>query len=341
MNLRVWLRVVNPAGYQDNNAVERNPFISYGNYLRELYGSPAFRVGIDAGFSCPNRENGRNSPGCSYCDAFGARAMYQRTEGAFSDCVDDDLKHDIALQTEKAVRFLKKRYRAEIFLLYLQAFSGTHDSSSRLKAVYDYALSLHQYRELIVSTRPDCIDHERAELLASYRERGLDVWVELGLQSAHDKTLESVNRGHTVKDFDTAYKLLKEYGVKTAVHLIFGLPGEGAEEIAETCRYVASIKPDGVKFHNLHIPTNSPMYEEYRKGLVGAPSTEEHLEYVISAIEMMPESTVIMRLTCDSRKEDIAAPADFIKKTEFYNLVRTEMIKRGTFQGRLYNEILL
>ena len=318
-----------------------NPFYSYGSYLKEKYGRPAFRVGIDAGFSCPNRKNGRSSPGCSYCDAFGARAMYQRTEGELSDQVDDNLKKDIKEQTEKAVMFLKKRYGAEAYLLYFQAFSGTYGNTEHLKAVYDYALSLQSYSELIVSTRPDCIDVEKVKLLSAYRRQGLDVWVELGLQSANDETLKRINRGHTVDDFNKAYLLLKEHGIKTAVHLIFGLPGEGPDEIAATCRFTAALNPDGVKFHNLHIPFNSPLYEDYQKGLVKAPSADEHLEYVISAIELMPESTVIMRLTCDSSGDELAAPRNFMKKTEFYTLLRTEMLKRDTFQGRLNNNFLL
>ncbi len=335
------MRVVNPGCITDNTPVENTPFTAYGRYLKMKYGVPAFRVGIDAGFSCPNRLDGRTSPGCSYCDAFGARAMYQRTEGSLSDDVDENLKADIAEQTEKAVRFLKKRYGARIFLLYLQAFSNTHGSPSHLKAVYDYALSLQDYSELIISSRPDCIDRERAELMASYKSQDLDVWVELGLQSANSKTLERINRGHSVEDFTAAFELLRQYGIKVAVHLIFGLPGEGADDIKNTCRFVASLKPEGVKFHNLHIPFNSPLYQDYQKGLVDVPGSMEHLEYVISAIEMMPPETVIMRLTCDSSKDERAAPADFVKKTEFYSILRNEMKKRDTFQGRRYNNNLI
>lgn len=319
----------------------KEPFHSYGSYLKKIYGAAAFRVGIDAGFSCPNREHGRESPGCSYCDAFGARAMYQRTEGALADQVDENLKQDIAVQTGKAVEFLKKRYKAQMLLLYFQAFSSTYAPAGELRAVYDYALSLQDYKELIVSTRPDCLDREIVELLASYKQRGLDVWVELGLQSSNDETLKRVNRGHSVSDFEAAYSLLNDYGIKTAVHLIFGLPGEGGTEITETCRYTASLNPAGVKFHNLHIPYNSSLYDDFLQGRIDALTTEEHLEYVISAIEMMPESTVIMRLTCDSREDERAAPKGFLKKTEFYNLLRTEMLKRGAFQGRLYSNDLV
>ncbi|MDC7125375.1 MAG: TIGR01212 family radical SAM protein [Spirochaetales bacterium] len=316
--------------------MEDELFTSYGTYLKQKYGAPAFRVGLDAGFSCPNRLSGRNSPGCCYCDAFGARAMYQRTKGADSDQVDEDLKADIQEQTDKAVRFLKKRYGAEYFLLYFQAFSSTYGTLQHLRNVYDYALSLQNYRELIISTRPDCIDEQKADLLLEYKERGYDVWVELGLQSAHDKTLERINRGHSVSDFEDAYNLLRKRGIKIAVHLIFGLPGEGSSEIVETCKYVAKLKPEGLKIHNLHIPYNSPLYKDFSAGKVSVPTVEEHLDYVITAIEHMPESTIIMRLTCDSQEDERAAPKNFLKKTEFYNLVRNEMKKRNSFQGRLF-----
>ncbi len=321
--------------------MNRNLFYSYSAYLKKRYGVPAFRVGVDAGFSCPNRDGGRQSPGCSYCDAFGARAMYQRTQDAFEDAPLADLFADIAVQTEKATAFLKKRYRAEVFLLYFQAFSGTYAPVERLKEIYDYSLSLNPYSELIVSTRPDCVDEDVADLLASYRGKGLDVWVELGLQSAHNKTLERINRGHSVEDFEKAFNLLRSRGIKIAVHLIFGLPGESEEDIFASCEYTASLHPEGVKFHNLHIPVNSPLYREFQKGEVDAPDTAMHLEYTIGAIERMPLETMIMRLTCDSSSSQLAAPLGFMKKTEFYDLVRRELSARKTFQGRLFKTDLL
>lgn len=313
-------------------------FYSYSSYLKDKYKVPAFRVGIDAGFSCPNRKNGRNSPGCSYCDTFGARAMYQRSGRLETKDTSIDIFSDIKTQTKTAVKFLKKRYKAEVFLLYLQAFSGTNGTVQELKKIYDFTLNLENYRELIVSTRPDCIDDKKAALLLEYKKRGYDVWVELGLQSSNEDTLKRINRGHGVKDFENAFSLLRERGIKIAVHLIFGLPGEGSREITESCNYTAMLKPDGVKFHNLHIPYNSPLYTDYKNGLIDAPGVEEHLEYVISAIELMPRSTIIMRVTCDSNKKDRAAPKEFLKKTEFYNLLRLEMKNRKAFQSRLFRE---
>ncbi len=207
-----------------------NLFYSYSKYLKALYKAPAYRVSIDAGFSCPNREAGRAGYGCTYCDEYGARAMYIRKEKELS----------IKEQVENAVVFLKKRYNAKILLLYFQAFSSTFAKTKKLKEIYDYTLSLADFKELIVSTRPDCITEENIDLLASYKKKGYDVWVELGLQSGSDISLKGLNRGHTVLQFYKAYHLLKKRGIKVAIHLIFGIPGETLEMILSTIRYQTS-----------------------------------------------------------------------------------------------------
>jgi radical SAM protein (TIGR01212 family) len=190
---------------------------------------------------------------------------------------------------------------------------------------------------LVVSTRPDCVDEGKADLLASYRSRGLDVWVELGLQSSNDLTLSRINRGHTVADFTKAYGLLRRKGIKIAVHLIFGLPGEGAREADASSRFLAALDPDGVKIHNLHIPRGTVLAEELAKGELTAPTAPRHLEYTIAAIERLPPDTVIMRLTCDTPEERLAAPRQFWPKGAFLDRLADAMRDRGAHQGRLFS----
>jgi hypothetical protein len=204
-----------------------------------------------------------------------------------------------------------------------------------LHAIYDFALSCTPFRELAVSTRPDCIDAPRAELLASYRKKDFDVWVELGLQSANERSLLRINRGHTVEDFDRAFRLCRSLGLKLTVHLIFGLPGEGMEEIRRTIDYVAGLNPEGVKIHNLHIPTGCPLYSEYLSGELSVPCADRHLEYTIQALERLPRDTVVMRLTCDTPEALLAAPRPFPAKSRFLSRLREEMNDRGAWQGRL------
>ena len=310
-------------------------FRGYAGYLRARYGSPAYRVAVDAGFGCPNRGPDRGRPGCLYCDEHGALAPYQEAFEA-PDAPFEQRLASIRRQVERGTAFLRRRYGAEIFLLYLQAFSGTHAPAPELARVYDFALACGDFRELIVSTRPDCIDPERARLLASYQERGLEVWVELGLQSACDDTLARVRRGHTVADFSRAFRLLRAAGVKLAVHLIFGLPGEGLDRILETVRFVADLEPEGVKIHNLHVPLASPLAAEHRAGELVAPCAPRHLEYVLRALELLPPRTVILRLTCDTPAGRLAAPRGFEPKAAFYRKVRAGLAARGTRQGALW-----
>lgn len=301
-------------------------FNRYSAYLKEHFGKKVYRISVDGPFSCPNRDENRRG-GCRYCDERGIAAGYL-------DKAQEGLEGQIAYSR----RFLSERYGAEAFLLYFQSYSSTFAPVETLKTIYDSALSLGEFIGLTVSTRPDCLDEEKADLLASYQERGLEVWVELGLQSAHNASLDYINRGHTKEDFDRAYRLLVSRGINVAIHLIFGLPGEGWAEIEETIRYVASLSPGGVKFHNLHIPTGSALYSEYAAGELSFPSSERHRGYVIRALELLPPETVIMRLTTDTPKERHQIPGAFWDKNRFYQSLEKEMNRLGTYQGRLYEK---
>ena len=303
---------------------KKNCFNNYSSYLTSKYGKKAFRVSVDIGLSCPNRGEDRNLPGCIYCDGNGARATYL------------DKSVVIKEQIERGIRFLKKRYKAEIFLLYIQAFSGTYGRSGELKEIYDYCLSLGDFREIIVSTRPDCIDEEKAAMLSSYRKRGLEVWVELGLQSSLDRTLERINRGHTLEDFEKAFRILKGCGIRIIVHLIFGLPDESESDILDSVRYVSQIRPDGLKLHNLHVPFDTPIFDEYLAGDLAVPCGMRHIDYLVKALEIIPEDIVIMRVTCDTPDKRRAAPVNDLKKGEIYDLLLKEMRLRGTWQGKFY-----
>jgi len=317
------------------------PFFSYSNYLNQKYGESVYRVSLDAGFSCPNRGPDRSAPGCLYCDEHGSRAPYLgltlESEPAHLETDGQtDWRQDLRTQIDQSREFLRSRYGAQLYILYFQAFSGTYASVDELRRIYDFALSRGRFQELVVSTRPDCIDQPKAELLASYRREDFDVWVELGLQSANEQTLERINRGHTVSDFERAYRICQNLGLKLTVHLIFGLPGEGLREIRRTIDYVAALRPEGVKIHNLHVPKGCPLYAEYLSGELTVPSDRRHLEYTILALELLPPETVIMRLTCDTPEQLLAAPRHFSPKARFLSTLHRELEARDTWQGRLF-----
>lgn len=303
--------------------MQRLPYYTYSSYLRQRYGKPAYRVGVDAGFSCPNRSGGRSGEGCTYCESSGSRAIY----------LDSASPGRIGSQIERGVAFLKRRYGAEVLLLYLQAFTNTYGTPDELRRIYDAALACAPFRELIVSTRPDEIDEARADLLAEYRGEDFDVWVELGLQSVHDETLRRIRRGHDSAAFFSAYRRLTKRGIKVAVHLIHGLPGEDLVMSLQSVRRVAALRPGGIKLHNLHIPFNSPLYEEYRKGAVRVPTLDEHARYVAAALPLLPPETVVMRLTCDTPTERRAAPREVVEKGRFAREVARLMGEAGQIQG--------
>jgi len=322
MNVGESLRVVNNCIDRDNGGVL---FRHYSQYLKDKYGETVYRIGVDGGFSCPNRGPDRSCPGCSYCDVYGVRAAYIGEE---NQTVEEQIRRSVAV--------LKKRYKAQSYILYFQAYSSTWSPVADLKRIYDHGLSLAPFVELIVSTRPDCIDREIAALLGSYVRPDFDVWVELGLQSAHNRTLERINRGHGLEEFEQAFRLLREQGVKIAVHLIFGLPGEDGGDMMETVDYLARLRPEGVKFHNLHVPTGSPLYREYAAGELSFPDSRRHVQYVADALERLPPEMVIMRLTTDTPRLRHRIPGAFLNKSHVYSLVREELIRRDSKQGMKY-----
>lgn len=328
-------------------------FFSYSSYLRNKYGKLVYRVSVDGGFSCPNR-NSDGTGGCTYCDELGSVAVYQRGQESdlarlFSGKLSEEnpqlissgrgmpmdvRKKHIEEQVHSGIAFLRRRYGAQNYILYFQAFTGTFGSVGQLKELYDFALSLADFKELIISTRPDCVTSGVADLLASYMQRGLDVWAELGLQSGHNITLERINRQHTKEDFERAFFLLRKKGIKITVHLIFGLPGEGRKEILETVNYIASLKPEGIKIHNLHIPIRTELFKEYLMGELTIPSGYRHLSYVIEALENIPSDIIIHRLTCDTPPHRLGAPRAFFKKGTFLHILEKSMAERGSYQGK-------
>jgi radical SAM protein (TIGR01212 family) len=286
------------------------PFTAYASYLKSRYGAKTYRVSVDAGFSCPNRGADRGAGGCSFCGSTGARSPYLGNLDSLGE------------QILRGLTFLRGRYGAKHFLLYFQAYSGTCAPAAKLKSIYDYALSLADFRELIVSTRPDCIDAEKADLLAEYIGPDRDVWVELGLQSAQDATLKRIRRGHGRAEFDTAFSLLRKRGIKIAVHLIFGLPGEDEEDIVSTLHYLAGLRPEGVKIHNLHILFGTPLYDEFLAGELTALCAPRHAGYISRALEILPAETIFMRFTCDTPSARLACPKRFPDKGRFLNMLR-------------------
>ncbi len=314
-------------------------YSSYSSYLRCRYSERVYRVAVDAGFSCPNRGADRREGGCTYCGQGGSRAPYLGpAEGGSGRPGSPEALASLRSQVTRGIGFLQRRYAARRFILYFQAFSGTFAPTAALRATYDAGLAAADFCGMVVSTRPDCIDRERCDLLAEYERPDREVWVELGLQSASERTLRRLGRGHGVQAFVDACGLLRERGLRVAPHLIFGLPGEDWDDVEATIDLVCRLRADGIKIHDLHIPRGSPLLAEARAGEVPLYCPERHLEYVIRALERLPQSTIVLRLTCDSPAGGLALPRSPVDKATFHRRLHAEMAARDTWQGRLRGE---
>ena len=301
------------------------PWSSYSRWLRERHGARVRRVAVDAGFGCPHREGGRGAGGCSFC-AGGA------VSGA-GNAARPKFRGDLEAVRRQVHRSIERVAKNTALLLFFQAFSGTDAPVGELARIYDAALGLAPFVALDVATRPDCFDGAKAALLASYRTRGLDVWVELGLQSANDATLRRLGRGHTAGDFARAAREAKAAGLGLGAHVILGLPGEGLAEVRATARFLSEAGADGVKIHTLHVVRGSALAREMQAGEVTAPGPGRQLEDTIAFLEALDPRVLVMRLVTETAPDLLLAPRRPPGKTAFARMLDAEMRRRGTRQG--------
>ncbi len=326
---------------------------TYKQYLSDTYSTSVYRVGVDGGFSCPNRENDR-SGGCSFCDGLGASAPYQRREeGVWKR--DSNFQKSIAhlgprkilslekrlesleTQVQKGKAFLKQRYKTDKMSLYFQAWTSTYAPIDELKTIYDKGLSLHPFTEFIVSTRPDCLDDDVVKLLSSYKHKVKDVWVEVGLQSGNNNTLAAINRGHDVETFKNAVTKLHDNGIKVSSHIITGLPEEDYKEFDKTIRLINELKIEAVKIHNLDVLGGTALFEQYIRGELTVSSTTRAVENCLYFLRRLSPNIIIQRLLCENPPHRLAAPRRFVDKSKFIQLLQKRMNALNARQGDLYS----
>lgn len=326
------------------------PWKDYGPLLKSLYGGNVYRVGVDGGFSCPNRAGDR-SGGCAFCDGTGASSVYQRdNEQVFAHGTpfEADLcfgprtlgRMDVRLksldgQITRGKEFLVRRYKAERFSLYFQAWTNTWGDLDEMEQVWTYALDRGPWVEFIVSTRPDCLGDGVVERLAACASRVSKVWVEIGLQTSNNHTLQRMGRGHGSHGYLPAVKRLHDKGIAVCTHLILGYPGEGAEDYARTAALVNESGAEAVKIHNLHVPGGTRLYDQYQQGEIAVASTERHIEDVIFLLRRLSPDIVVQRLVCETPDHRLAVPRGFDDKNKFLLSLQQTMEARGVRQGDL------
>jgi len=292
-------------------------------YLRSLFGCRVQKITVDAGLSCPNRDGRVSTGGCIFCNARGS-GTGAHTRGL---TITDQL-----LQGKKS---LARRYKAKKFLAYFQSFSNTYAPIDKLQKLYDEALAVEDIVGLSIGTRPDCVDLPVLELLQDYAGHHL-IWIEYGLQSASDKTLELINRGHDVQCFKDAVRATLNRGIKICAHVILGLPGETRSDILQTARTISDLGIDGVKLHLLYVVKGTALEALYRQGDYRCLEQQAYIDLVCDFLERIPPEIIIQRLTGDPHPEELVAPQWSRRKSQTLQLINDTLEERDTWQGKFY-----
>jgi radical SAM protein (TIGR01212 family) len=292
-------------------------------YLRQQFGTRVWKVSVDAGFDCPNRDGTVASGGCVFCDP--ASFSPSRRLGVAA----------ISAQIAAGVCRLKSRSETDRFLAYFQPATNTYAPPGRLRQLYQQALSQPGIVGLIIGTRPDCVPDEVLDLLAKF-SRQTWVSVEYGLQSIHLKSLQWMNRGHGPEAFVDAVQRSQRRGLRVGAHVILGLPGESADDIKATARELARLAIHSVKLHNLHAVRGTRLAEWVAQAEVRLPSLAEHAAWVVDFLERLPANCVIDRISGDAPPDCLIGPAWCLDKAAIRRAVETEFVRRDTWQGRLW-----
>lgn len=292
-------------------------YTAFSEYLKDKYGEKVYKITVDAGFSCPNRDGTISKGGCIFCDE----------SGSFSKAHSSEL--DIKNQIITGISALNTRFGAQKFLAYFQAFSNTYAPTEKLKKIYDSAFCDERILGISIGTRPDCVDNEKLDLIASYK----NPWLELGLQSTHDITLKKINRGHDYKCFLNAYELAKQKGIKVCVHMILGLQDETKEMMLESAKRLAKLEIDGIKLHMLTVLDDAPLSKIYKEKPFELLDMRSYCELVCDFLELLPPKTTIHRLAGSGYSKTLIAPKWVNNKFETLNLIDKIFEQRKSKQG--------
>ncbi|QGU32080.1 TIGR01212 family radical SAM protein [Thermochromatium tepidum] len=293
---------------------------TFGQYLLARYGQRVHKLALNAGFTCPNRDGTKGHGGCTFCNnvSFGPTAKHPP---------------DLDRQLDAGRGVLAKRTGARRFMAYFQTYTNTYDEIEVLRERYESTLRHPDVVGLSVGTRPDCVPEAVLDLLAGYRARGKEVWLELGLQSANDATLARVNRGHGFAEYRVAVTAAHRRGIPICTHLIVGLPGEGHAEALATLDRVLELGVEGLKIHPLHVVRHTRLASDWRRGDYTPLALDDYVAICADLIERTPVSVVYHRLTGTAERAILLAPDWCSRKWAVLNAIEAELFRRGTRQG--------
>lgn len=299
------------------------PYHSFDYMLKERFGEKIYKVALDAGMTCPNRDGTLGSRGCIFCSAGGS--------GDFAGSRQDSITQQIKKQ---AASIRKKRGVAK-FIAYFQAYTNTYAPVDYLRKIYTEAISHPDIAAISIGTRPDCLDADILQLLDELNQQKL-VWVELGLQTIHEATAQYIRRGYPLSCFEQAVSELRKRNLDVIVHTILGLPGESKNDILSTMEYLNHQDIQGIKLQLLHVLKGTDLAEDYLAGKFQVYTMEEYLELVIDCLEQLKPEIVIHRLTGDGPKDLLIAPLWSSAKRTVLNTLHRECKLHHSFQGKQY-----
>ncbi len=311
------------------------PYYSLDYYLKETFGTKVYKLALDGGMTCPNRDGTIGTGGCIFCSEGGS--------GDFAEKRDISVRAQVDAAKQRVAKKMSKISESQAsdtfqdgpYIAYFQSYTNTYAPLPYLEALFTEAISLPEICALSIGTRPDCLPDETIELLAHLNQKK-PVWVELGLQTIHEKTADFIRRGYKLPVFEDTYRRLKAAGLTVIVHVILGLPGESREEILETIRYLADLHIDGIKLQLLHVLKGTDLNELYLSGAFQTMELEEYLELVGDCLKLLPQDTVIHRVSGDGPKSILTAPLWSGNKRLVLNSMAKYLKEKHIWQGKDY-----
>lgn len=313
-------------------------YYSLNAYLRHTFGTKVYKISLDAGCSCPNRDGLIDTRGCIFCSASGSGdfAEHLQMQEILQKCRRKQaLGSEDAKQLQQAVHAQLKAGKKRVeqknkdgkYIAYFQAYTNTYAPVSYLKEIFNAAIEADDIVALSIATRPDCLDVEVLSLLEELCTRK-PVWVELGLQTIHEDTANYIRRGYTLSVYDEAVRQLRKRGIEVITHVILGLPGETKDKMKETVAYVGDSGVQGIKLQLLHVLKGTDLEQEYLAGHCPVFTMEEYVELVVDCLELLPKDMVIHRMTGDGDKKQLVAPLWSADKKRVWNALQREIAKR-------------
>ena len=298
------------------------PYYSLDFYLRETFGRKVYKLALDGGMSCPNRDGTVGVGGCIFCSEGGSGEFAAKRTGSLKE----------QIESAKALVSRKIRDDQPLYIAYFQSYTNTYAPYSYLESLFSEAISFPEICALSIGTRPDCLPAETIRLLSSLN-RKKPVWVELGLQTIHEDTARQIRRGYPLPVFEDAFRRLKEAGLPVIVHVILGLPGETKEQMLETVRYLSNLRIDGIKLQLLHVLKGTDLLPLYEAGAFQVLSLPEYLELLGDCLRILPQETVIHRLSGDGPKRLLCAPLWSADKRMVLNSIHRYLKEQQIYQG--------